>query len=157
MFTTARGADGLYTDSIILVKSTAKYDALNPWTNGWHFQFKMTADDVSEQYLRMKLDNWISGTNTLATSTNTKILVTGNGQSNPAEGTIEAGTGVTTTYGTGTTIDISGVGDNNPTAAGKQFVVDLFVKIPSGQAGGAYSTSYGLANQAADALWNLLD
>ena len=156
-FTTARGDNGLYTDNIALVKSTAQYDATNPWTNGWHFQFAVTADSVTERYLRMKMDNWISGSNALATSGNVKMLVSSTGYTAASEATIAAGTGIETTYAAGTTIDISGIADNDPNKAGKQFVIDVYVQIPNGQAGGAYSTSYGIANQASDTAWSSLD
>ncbi|PCI24589.1 hypothetical protein COB57_04185 [Candidatus Peregrinibacteria bacterium] len=141
-FTTARGANGTYVDSITVVKSTAQYDVTNPWTNGWHFRFAMTQDNVAETSLQMNMDNWVSGANTLATATNVKFLASTSGQS-PNEATIDAAKNVSTSYAD--VISLSGVNDYNPTTGGKQFFVDVFVKIPSSsQAAGSYSTSYAL-------------
>ena len=151
-FTTARGDNGLYTDEIVLVKSTAKYDTTNPWTNGWHFRFEMTADNITERYLRGKFDNWVSGTNTLATNGNMKMIVSSSGVT-ADEATIAAATDVKTTYADGTTVDLNGIADNNPNKAGKQFVIDVYVKIPDGQPAGTYGTSYGFENKSTDASW----
>jgi len=141
-FTTARWANGIYVDQISTVKSTAKYDSSDPWTNGWHFRFSVTSDDDDENQLQMYFDNWISGTNILTTSGNMKMLVSEN-ISTYDEAAIDAWTDLSTSYGT--PVDISGY-DNNTNEWGNQFYVDVFVKVPSGQASGSYSTTYWIKN-----------
>ncbi len=103
----------------------------------------MTADNANENDLQMKFDNWVSGTNTLATNWNVKMVVSAWGSTSLSEATIAAWKDIKTTYDE--TNSISGL-DNNPNKAGKQFVVDVFVKLPQGTAGGAYSSSYVIEN-----------
>ena len=144
--TTSRWTDWLYVDEISVIKSTASYDAINPYTNWWHFRMKVATDDATKNNLQMSLDNLVSGTNTLSSSWNTMILVSSNGTNNASESAITwSWTNVSTIYSTWSTVDISSI-DNNPSLWGRQFYIDIYIKIPNGQTPWSYSTSYAVRN-----------
>ena len=112
------------------------------YTSGYHFRFYVTDNSLTETGVSLKLADWTNGSSSLAIASNSVLAVSANGYDTytDASGSTVA---VTNTYDTYT--DISSL-DSDTTTGGRQFVVDVFYKIPS-SASGVYSTSYGIRTQ----------
>ncbi len=112
------------------------------YTSGYHFRFYVTDNSLTETGVSLKLADWTNGSSGLAITSNTVLAVSANGYDTyaAASGSTVA---VTNTYDT--YVDMSSF-DSDTTTGGRQFVVDIFYKIPS-TASGVYSTSYGIKTQ----------
>ena len=135
-FTTAAAANGtLAVSSITPVRTYATsgggFDA------GWSWTFNVTVP-TTEASTTMKFANWVSGSNSIAALNNIRFY---SAQSSNA-------------YSTSTAITISGAdtyssvmtinGDLDASTAGKQIQITVEAQVPADQAGGSYSTSYGI-------------
>ena len=113
------------------------------YDNGWEWVMPATIP-TNANHFHLKFANWTSGGNTLSVSGNMKYwseeITSGlsGSESNPVLIT------AADTYPD----DIILNTDNNtsPDAPGMQTNIHIQVQIPSGQAGGSYSTSYGIDN-----------
>jgi hypothetical protein len=112
------------------------------YTNGYHFRFNVTANNLTETGATFKLADWSNTATTLAVSGNAKMVISQDGVSDYATG---SGSAVAVTNAYGTAVNIASM-DADTTTGGRQFSIDLFYKIPVGAAG-VYSTSYGILTQ----------
>ncbi|MDD5145709.1 MAG: Ig-like domain-containing protein [Candidatus Pacebacteria bacterium] len=143
-FTTAAATTGITVESISMVKYYATAD--NTYANGWKWKISITVHNTAETSLKMKFTDWTSGTNTIAisasTATTTRIGLT-NEESSASTSTVEAAT-----YGVGNAYTDQATAltlvDEDTSKGGIQETVYLYVKIPTGTAGGSYSTTYGI-------------
>ncbi|MDD2917341.1 MAG: hypothetical protein PHH70_05870, partial [Candidatus Gracilibacteria bacterium] len=110
--------------------------------SGYHFRFAVTANNLLESGASLKLADWSNGLSTLSVSGNAQLAVSANGYSDYASAT---GALVNVTNSYGTFQNIAAI-DADETLGGRQFVIDVFYKVPTGAAG-AYSTSYGILTQ----------
>ncbi len=133
-FTTALASTGLSVDSIQAIKSYATAD--DTYANGWKWKFNVTLNDLNEDKLALKFDQWISGSSTLDAANNMRYSV------DDATWTDITANGMYPT----TDIDVSGV-DNDTSTGGRQVTVYVEMKVPAGTTGGSYSTSYGVRAQ----------
>ncbi len=132
-FVTSNANTGVLV-SIQAIKSYATAD--DTYANGWKWQFNVTLNDLTETDLAMKFNQWVSGTNVLDTANNMRYSV-----DNATWTTIIANG----TY-PATDIDVSAI-DNSASTGGRQVTVYVEMKVPTGTAGGSYSTSYGVRAQ----------
>jgi len=133
-FTTVAQSDGsLAVTSVTTTKSYATADA--SYTNGWSWNFYITVP-TSETTFKMKFDDWISGSNTIAVTNNMRFY------SAQAATAVDADNAITITasgtYSTGMTLS----SDLDATTAGRQIMVTVDAKVPVGSSGGSYSTAY---------------
>ncbi|HOD86977.1 MAG TPA: Ig-like domain-containing protein, partial [bacterium] len=113
------------------------------YDNGWEWVMSATIP-TNANHFHLKFADWTSGGNTLPVAGNMKYwseeITSGlrGSASNPVFIT------AANTYPDDIILDT----DNNtsPNAPGMQTKIHIQVQIPSGQAGGSYSTSYGLEN-----------
>jgi hypothetical protein len=138
-FKTASAATGIAITSISRIPHGDPVVGAD-YGSGYHFRFHVTAYDTSETNVAFKLADWSNGSTTLAALNNTKMVLSQNGVADYATGSGNA-IAVTTTYGS--TGSVAGY-DADPSTGGRQFVIDVFYKIPTGAAG-IYSTSYGIS------------
>lgn len=110
--------------------------------SGYHFRFSVTANSLTETGASLKLADWSNGLSTLAAASYTKMIMSADGVADYATASGST-TDVTNSYGTN--VNVSSF-DADPTLGGRQFVIDVFYKIPTGAAG-AYSTSYGIKTE----------
>jgi hypothetical protein len=110
--------------------------------SGYHFRFAVTANNLTESGASLKLADWSNGASTIAIAANTKLAISASGYDSYAAAT---GSLVDVTNNYGNLQNISGI-DSDDTIGGRQFIIDVFYKIPTGAAG-AYSTSYGIKTE----------
>lgn len=127
-----QGNGVLHVDSIEVVKGNGTAD--NTYANGWEYIFHIT-DPNNEPNLAMKFSDWLSGSNTIPVANNMRISSAQ--ASNPGPITLTAAN----TY---STPPFNMVTDLNPSMDGRQVDVMVEVKIPTGSASGAYSSTYGV-------------
>ena len=135
-----QAADSGIAVSIQILKASANAD--DTYTNGWEFKFNITDYDSADTSLVMKFNDWVgwlgSG-NTVAANGNMKIALTDDVAGVQA-GTVGAAVG--NNYTDETTVLT--LVDHDLNVGGIQTTVYVYVKIPVGSSGGAYSTTYGL-------------
>ena len=130
-----QGNGTLAVTGINTVKSTMTADA--SYANGGSWTFLITVP-TSETSLSLKFGDWVSGLNSIATANNMRVY---SAQSSNAATVLSAITlTAANTYSTVLTL----TGDLDPNTAGRQVQVTVDLKVPTGTAGGAYSTNYAV-------------
>ncbi len=119
-------------------------DPVSGWdfSNWYHFRFTVTANNMSESWASLRLADWSNGAATLPIAWNTMMSVSANGYDNFASA---SGSAVAVTDSYSAFQNISQI-DSNPELWWRQFIIDLFYKIPS-WAQWVYSTSYWIKTQ----------
>jgi hypothetical protein len=140
-FTTSAAAQGdgtLVVTSITPIRTFAT--AGGGFDAGWAWTFNVTVP-TSEASTSMKFANWVSGSNTIAAATNIRFY---SAQSSNANSTSTAITiSAANTYSSAMALNT----DLDATTAGRQIQIIVEARVPSGQAGGSYSTSYGVQSE----------
>ena len=111
----------------------------NTYTNGWKIKMDITVNNSAETNLKMLFNNWMSGSNSIAANGNMKIALTDDVAGVQA-GTV--GVAVGNNY-TDQTTALSLVGANHDSSR-LYTTIYIYVKVPSGTAGGSYSTNYNV-------------
>ncbi|MFH0890821.1 MAG: Ig-like domain-containing protein [Candidatus Liptonbacteria bacterium] len=138
-FTTA--AEGAATLAVTSITPSSTWaTAGGDFAAGWSWKFNITVP-TSEASSSLKFADWTSGSNTIAAATNIRYY---SAQSSNATSSASAITiSAASTYGSAMTI----TSDLDSATAGNQIQVIVEARVPSGQAGGSYSTSYGVQSQ----------
>jgi hypothetical protein len=110
--------------------------------SGYHFRFFATANNLSETWASLKIADWSNTVSTIAIAGNTKMALSKNWYDDYASATWAT---VELTNNYGTLQNISSI-DADENTWGRQFVIDIFYKIPN-WASWAYSTSYGMKTE----------
>jgi hypothetical protein len=139
-FKTAASSSGLSVTSIARIPH-GDVSVGADYGSGYHFRFNVTANSLTETGATFKLADWSNGVSTLAAGGNTVMAVSQDGVADY----VSAGTTTAVTNAYGSAVDVSSM-DADSTLGGRQFIIDVFYKIPTGAAG-AYSTSYGILTQ----------
>lgn len=138
-FKTAAAEDGIVVHSIARVLNNVDPVVGGTYANGYHFRFYLTINDLYEDRLEFKLNNWTRPDNgTMNVANNTKVIATENGTSD-----YNAAAAVELTNTSYTTIADVWSMDADDALGGRQLYLDLFYKIPTG-AQGVYTTSFGI-------------
>lgn len=95
---------------------------------------------TSETNVTMQFADWVSGANSIATANNMRVY---SAQSSNAA---NSGSAITITAAGSPSTALAITGDLDATTAGRQIQVVVDLKVPSGTAGGSYSTSYSVAS-----------
>lgn len=133
-FTTIIDSTTLVVTGISTVNSFAIADG--SWTNGWAWQFDVTAP-TKETNLKMKFADFVSGSNSVAAS-NIHFYSVQSSNANSVVNAIEiSGADIYSA-----TMELSG--DLDATKLGRQIKIMVEVRVPEGTVGGSYSTSYGI-------------
>ena len=136
-FTTTAESVTLAVTQISASRTYATAD--NTYANGWSWVFSVTAP-TSETSLTMKFADWISGSNSIAAASNIRFY---SAQSSNATSSSPITITAANTYSSAMTLNA----DLDANTAGRQIQVTVEVKVPTGSAGGSYSTSYGIQSQ----------
>jgi len=107
------------------------------YTNGWRWVFNVTVP-TSETVLNMKFNDFVSGSDSIAATDNIRIY---SAQSSNASDT---GSSITITAADTFSSDMTLSTDLDAETAGRQIQVTVEVKVPTGSAGGSYSSGYGV-------------
>jgi hypothetical protein len=137
----AAAGQGDGTLAVTGISTTRSYATANDtWASGWAWTFNITVP-TTETSFAMKFDNWTSGANTIAAADNIRFYT--------AQSTAHDTTGesvIIDAAGTDSTaIELDGDADAN--TEGRQIVVTVEAKVPTGSAGGSYSTQYGVTSE----------
>ena len=130
-----QGNGTLTVSSITPVRSYATTGG--GFTNGWSWTFNVTVP-TNEASTTMKFADWISGSNTIAAANNIRFYSAQSSNANSTSTAIMI-TGANT-YSSAMTIN----GDSDVTREGRQIQITVEAQVPEAQAGGSYSTSYGI-------------
>lgn len=153
-FTTAALADGTLALTIPIVASSTRTYATagGDYAQGWAWDFYITVP-TTETSFQIKFSDWTGSASTMATANNMQFYsAQASASSTPATaGAITAAN----TYSTIMTLDgeltaaqAAAVGIADPaTLAGRQIRVTVETKVPTGTAGGSFSTSYQIHSQ----------
>ena len=107
---------------------------------GWSWTFNVTVP-TSEASTTMKFADWVSGANTIAAASNIRFY---SAQSSNANSTSTAITiSAANTYSSAMAL----TGDLDAATQGRQIQITVEAQVPTGSAGGSYSTSYGIQSQ----------
>lgn len=137
-FKTAAAEDGIIVNNIARVLNNVDPVVGGNYSNGYHFRFYLTINDLWEDRLEFKLANWArTDGGTMAVANNTKVIVSEQGTGN------YNATGTTLTNTSYTTIGNVWNIDADQNLGGRQLYLDLFYKIPTGSQG-VYTTSFGI-------------
>ena len=139
-FATAADTTNIAVDSIQMIKTYATAD--DTYANGWKWSMNISVWDTTETSLKMKFTDWASGANTITMSGNMRIGLT-NEASAASDATIIAATQAVGNAYTDQATALTLV-DANASKGGIQDTIYLYMQVPAGSAGGAYSTSYGI-------------
>ncbi len=143
-FKTASAANGIIVNSLQRVLNETDPTVNGDYSNGYHFRFGITINNLLETELQFKLANrskWTS--DYMLVNSNTRIRATANGTNDYTTGTTLTGTSYTVID-----TDVSDI-DNDSNLWGRQLYLDMFYKIPS-NAAGVYTTTYGIRTPDAD-------
>ena len=111
----------------------------NTFENGWSWIFHVTVP-TSETDFAMKFADFVSGANTILVASNIRYFTA---QASAADDEASAVTILgTEAYPASIILD----GDADLSAAGRQINVTVEMRVPTGSAGGSYSSSYGVAS-----------
>lgn len=113
------------------------------YQDGWRWVFDVTVPD-SQTILKMKFADWVNGANTIPAAGNIRFY---SEQSTNAF----ASTSAISISGAGVYSDLmylNGGTDLNVNLGGRQIQITVEARIPTGSAGGSYSTSYGINTTA---------
>lgn len=137
-FKTAAAEDGIVVHNIARILNNVDPVVGGNYSNGYHFRFYLTINDLYEHRLEFKLANWSrTDGGTMAVANNTRVEVSEEWTNDYDD--------ITTLTNTDYTIVDSNVTDidADTTLGGRQLYLDLFYKIPTG-AQGVYTTSFGI-------------
>ncbi|MDD4414491.1 MAG: Ig-like domain-containing protein [Oscillospiraceae bacterium] len=109
----------------------------NTYADGWKWVFNVTAPS-NETQLTMKFADWLSGSNTIPAANNIQFF---SAQSSNASSEVTA---IPITAANTYSGVMNLVGDMDAVAPGRQIQITVEARVPSGSAGGSYSTSYGI-------------
>ncbi|MDD2565883.1 MAG: Ig-like domain-containing protein [Candidatus Gracilibacteria bacterium] len=112
------------------------------FSNGYHFRFHITANNLSETGVTLKLADWTNGNSILPIAPYTLMSVSANGFNDYSSA---SGSTIAVTNAYGALQNISSI-DSDSNLGGRQCIIDLFYKIPVG-AQGNYGTTYGIKTQ----------
>jgi hypothetical protein len=135
--TVSESAATLAVTGINAVRTFATAD--NTYANGWSWVFSVTVP-TSETSLTMKFADWVSGSNSIAVANNIRFY---SAQSSDATSSSPITITAANTYSSAMTLNA----DLDSTTAGRQIQITVEAKVPTGSAGGSYSTSYGIQSQ----------
>ncbi len=139
-FTTSADTTNIAMDSITMIKSYATADST--YANGWKWAVSISVWDTAETSFKLKLTDFASGSNTIAISGNVRVGLT-NEASAATDAVIEAATQAIGNAYTDQATALTLV-DSNPSKGGIQDTVYIYVQVPTGSAGGSYTSSYGI-------------
>ncbi len=137
-FTTAAESNGTLAVTGISALSTFA-TANDTYASGWSWIFSVTVP-TSETSLTMKFADWISGSNSIAAANNIRFYSV---QSSNATSSSPITITAANTYSSAMTLNA----DLDANTVGRQIQITVEAKVPTGSAGGAYSTSYGVQSQ----------
>lgn len=127
-FKTASASTGIAITDISLIPH-GDVAVGGSYGSGYHFRFSVTANSFSESSVYFKLADWSNGVSTLSASGYTQFAVSANGFDDYASASGSL-INVTNNYGTAQSISA----DADTDLGGRQFVIDVFYKIPAGAA-----------------------
>ncbi|MDO8469620.1 MAG: Ig-like domain-containing protein [bacterium] len=113
--------------------------ANDTYASGWSWVFSVTVP-TGETSTTMKFADWISGSNTIAAASNIRFY---SAQSSNATSSSPITITAANTYPSAMTLNA----DLDANTAGRQIQIVVEAKVPTGSAGGSYSTSYGIQSQ----------
>ncbi|KKW36479.1 MAG: hemolysin-type calcium-binding protein, partial [Candidatus Giovannonibacteria bacterium GW2011_GWA2_53_7] len=113
--------------------------ANDTYASGWSWVFSVTVP-TGETSTTMKFADWISGSNTIAAASNIRFY---SAQSSNATSSSPITITAANTYPSSMTLNA----DLDANTAGRQIQIVVEAKVPTGSAGGSYSTSYGIQSQ----------
>lgn len=111
----------------------------NVFTDGWRWTFHVTVP-TGETNFAMKFGDFLSGASTILAASNIRYY-TAQSSAHSSSATSVTITGADA-YPSGITLD----SDLDTSTAGRQIDVTVEAKVPTGSAGGSYSTSYGVSS-----------
>ncbi len=125
------------------IESVLRGDPVVGWSfeNWYHFRFFVTANNLSESWVTLKLGDWSNWASTLPIASNTLMSISANWISSFNSATWSVW--VTNSYWAFQSI---GSIDSNPELWWRQFIIDLFYKIPA-WAQWVYWTTYWIKTQ----------
>ena len=137
-FKTATASDGIKVNSIERILNGNNPTPGWDYTNGYHFRFDITVNNMFRDTLKFKLANRSNSVNTMEVASKTEIFVSEEG----IDSRITTWTILTAadTYSSGMSISAL---DADSNLWGKQLMLDMFYKIPAWSQG-IFSTSYGM-------------
>ncbi len=111
---------------------------------GWSWTFNVTVP-TSEASTSMKFADWVSGANSISVFANatSNIRIYSAQSSNAASAASAIYMTAANTYSDAMTLNA----DLDSTIAGRQIQIVVEARVPTGSAGGSYSTSYGIQSQ----------
>lgn len=124
---------------ITAVKTYAMADG--SFENGWQWVFDITVP-ANETILKMKFTDWANGANMIPANGNIRFYSTQSINANNAGNAIVvAGAGE---YSEAMNINPENTSDLDLSKAGRQIRITMETRVPTGSAGGSYTTSYGI-------------
>ena len=122
---------------ITAVKTFATADGT--YTNGWSWIFDVTVP-TNETTLKMKFADWVSGSNTITAADHIRFY---SAQSSNASDAVHA-ISISATNNYSGEMNLIPASDLNLAQTGRQIQITIEAMVPTGSAGGSYSTSYGI-------------
>jgi hypothetical protein len=149
-FTTMAASSGIVVN-YQTIKSYATAD--NTYGNGWEFKFNVTVNNPSQAFLKMKFSDWINNTNggTNPVPANMKVPTNGNVMISLTDN-IAAAKPIGNSYNDQANTDALSLVDENPNVGGIQATIYVFIKVPTGTTGGAFSSGYGIKTDVTNAI-----
>ena len=136
--TAGQGNGTLAVTSITPVRTYAT--AGGGFAAGWSWTFNVTVP-TTETSLAMKFADWVSGSNSIPAATNIRFYSAQSSDATTADSAISLA--AANTYSTAMTLNA----DLDASTAGRQIQITVEARVPDGQAGGSYSTSYGVQSE----------
>jgi hypothetical protein len=119
----------------------------NTYADGWRWDFYVTVPN-NQTLLKMKFADWISGSNIIPAGGNIQIY---SAQSTNAMDESHA-IPITASSTWGDIMNLNPNVDEDVSMGGRQIDIIVEAKIPTGSAGGSYSTSYGINTTATSSI-----
>jgi hypothetical protein len=119
----------------------------NTYADGWRWDFYVTVPN-NQTLLKMKFADWISGQNIIPAGGNIQIY---SAQSTNAMDEAHA-IPITASSTWGDIMNLNPNVDEDVSMGGRQIDIIVEAKIPTGSAGGSYSTSYGINTTATSSI-----
>lgn len=143
-FKTAAASNGIVVHNIARILNGNTPTAGSGYDYGYHFRFYITLNNLDEDMLEFKLNNWtrVDNQNPMAVANNTKVIVTENGTSD-YDNRQAVNLSNTNYHQISSECPSINYMDADNTLGGRQLYLDLFYKIPVG-AQGVYGTSFGI-------------
>lgn len=133
----------LSVDYIDQTKAYAIAD--NTFTNGWQWNFYVTAPD-NEIFLRLKFNDLVKGADLILAANNVRFY---SAQSSNAAG-VDSAITLTAANTYGGVMRLSPNLDLVPNQDGRQIKITVEIRVPLNSAGGSYSTSFGFQTNPLD-------